>query len=107
MRSTRAVWATAFALLFVALIAAGCSTNVPPGQQIDDATITASVKSKLAIEADTAAHNIDVDTNSGVVTLTGEVDTAEERRKAETIARNTNGVSRVNNLLTVDTATGK
>jgi osmotically-inducible protein OsmY len=81
---------------------AGCSTNVSAGQQVDDATITASVKTKFAADTDVAAHNIDVDTVEGVVTLTGKVDTWDEKREAEAIARDTDGVRRVVNNLTVE-----
>ena len=91
------------ALLGVAgLATTGCSTNVSAGQQIDDATITASVKTKLAADTDVAAHNIDVDTVEGVVTLTGKVDDWDEKREAESIARGTDGVRSVVNNLTVE-----
>jgi osmotically-inducible protein OsmY len=86
------------------LATAGCSTNVSAGQQIDDATITASVKTKFAADTDVAAHNIDVDTVEGVVTLTGKVDTWDEKREAESIARGTYGVRSVVNNLTVEKA---
>jgi hyperosmotically inducible protein len=84
------------------LATTGCSTNVSAGQQVDDATITASVKTKLAADTDVAAHNIDVDTVEGVVTLTGKVDTWDEAREAESIARSTDGVRQVVNNLTVE-----
>ena len=79
----------------------GCSTNQAPNDQIDDASITASVKAKLAVEEDVAAHNIDVDTVNGIVTLTGVVDTADEKAKAAQIAAATDGVRRVNNNLQI------
>ena len=86
----------------VGFATSGCSTNVSAGQQIDDATITASVKTKLAADNDVAAHNIDVDTNEGVVTLSGKVDNWDEAREAESIARGTDGVRQVINNLTVE-----
>ena len=64
----------------------GCATNQPVGQQVDDAAITAAVKSKLAADTDVAAHNIDVDTLDGVVTLSGIVDSWEERTEAARLA---------------------
>lgn len=82
-----------------------CSSTVPVEAQIDDAAITAQVKSKLAADPEVAAHNIDVDTNEGVVTLSGRVDDGAERSEAEKLARNTDGVRRVINNLKVGDAT--
>ena len=82
----------------------GCSSTVPVEQQIDDASITTQVKSKLAADPEVAAHNIDVDTNEGVVTLSGRVDDGAERAEAEKLARNTDGVRRVINNLKVGDA---
>ena len=79
----------------------GCATNQPVGQQIDDASITASVKAKLAADADVAAHNIDVDTLDGVVTLSGIVDSWEERTEAARLAAAAEHVVRVVNNLQV------
>ena len=101
-------------LLLVAVLAgsggiglAGCKTNVPARVQINDAAITASVKTKLAADPEVAAHNIDVDTNQGVVTLSGHVDTREASQEAEKLARQTDGVLRVINNLTVGDQTGR
>ena len=82
----------------------GCSSTVPVERQIDDAAITTQVKSKLAADPEVAAHNIDVDTNEGVVTLSGRVDDGAERAEAEKLARNTDGVRRVINNLKVGDA---
>lgn len=46
-------------------------------------------------------RQINVDTNDGVVTLKGMVDTAQQKQEAEPIARETEGVTRVMNQLTV------
>ncbi|HLF55552.1 MAG TPA: BON domain-containing protein [Thermoanaerobaculia bacterium] len=88
------------------LVTTACSTNVSAGRQIDDAVITAAIKTKLAADTDVAAHNIDVDTNEGVVTLSGRVDTRDAKRQAEAMALNTDGVRRVINNLSVGDATG-
>ena len=47
------------------------------------------------------SRNIDVDTDNGVVTLKGSVDSLHERDAAEQIARSTAGVKRVVNTLSV------
>lgn len=85
-----------------ALLALGaCSSTRTPGAQVDDAAITAAVKAKLTADGDINPFNIDVDTNEGVVTLQGRVEKEEARTKAEQLARDTDGVRRVVNLITV------
>ena len=69
----------------------------------DDSVITAIVKSKLAVDNETSSANINVDTRNGVVTLTGVVTTQANKEQAERIARNTEGVTRVINNITVET----
>ncbi|HEX2223500.1 MAG TPA: BON domain-containing protein [Thermoanaerobaculia bacterium] len=92
----------ALCLLVTFTLALGaCSSTQTAGEQIDDAGITAAVKAKLAADGDINPFNIDVDTVDGVVTLTGKVAQAEARSKAESLARDTDGVKRVNNLITV------
>ena len=82
-------------------VAFGCSTNQAPNDQLDDSSITAAVKAKFAVDDDVKAHNIDVDTVNGIVTLTGVVDSAEEKSKAAQIAADTDGVRRVTNNLQI------
>ena len=84
-------------LIAVAVFLVGCSS-----QAVDDSTITAKVKSKLAADTETSAIKIGVDTRDGVVTLSGTVPTDTEKTKAEQIARTTDGVKRVSNDLRVD-----
>ena len=79
----------------------GCSSTRSAGTQVDDAAITAKVKAKLAADGEMNPFNIDVDTNEGVVTLQGRVKTEENRTTAERLARETNGVKRVINLVKV------
>lgn len=87
--------------LAILLALGACSSTRTPGTQVDDAAITAAVKSKLAADGDINPFNIDVDTNEGVVTLQGRVDKEEARTKAEQLARETDGVRRVINLVKV------
>src|SRR5215208_1164381 len=89
------------ALVALLAVAAACSSTKTVGDKVDDATITAAVKAKLAADGDINPFNIDVDTNDAVVTLQGRVAKAEARSKAEEHARNTEGVRRVINLITV------
>lgn len=74
------------------------------GEQIDDATITAMVKSKLLWSTYTDGLSTDVDTLMGKVTLTGSADSAVAKELAGSLAKNTKGVLAVNNQLTVGAA---
>jgi hyperosmotically inducible protein len=73
------------------------------GTHIDDAGITAAVKTAFAADPDVKALSIDVDTRDGVVTLSGRVETSAMRARAEDLARRTNGVKAVRNQLLVGT----
>ena len=71
------------------------------GTAIDDAAITARVKSGLAADKDLSALKIDVDTKAGVVTLNGTAPTSAAKGRAADIARNAKDVKSVDNKLTV------
>jgi hyperosmotically inducible protein len=94
--------AKTIALLVVLVLAAGACqslTGKTAGQSIDDATITASVKSKLVADKAANLTRVDVDTNNGTVYLNGTVDSPEQKAKAEQLAWQAQGVkSVVNNL---------
>lgn len=66
-----------------------------------DAWITTKIQAKYFLDGEVKGHEINVDTNNGVVTLKGSVETAARRKMAEDIARETEGVTRVVNQLTV------
>jgi hyperosmotically inducible periplasmic protein len=65
------------------------------GETIDDATITAKVKSRLLDDPQVKGLKIDVDTREGVVFLTGEVGTRQELDRAVEIAKATEHVKDV------------
>lgn len=67
-----------------------------------DATITATVKSKLLWNSETDGLAIDVDTLNGRVTLSGSVDHERARTVAGQLAVNTPGVQTVDNQLRID-----
>ena len=81
----------------------GCQalTGETLGEHIDDSTITSTVKTKLAAEKGTTLTRIQVDTDRGVVQLSGVVENAAERARAEQIARGVGGVKGVRNNLQV------
>lgn len=72
------------------------------GEVVDDASITAAVKSKLLWSRHADGLTTDVDTNRGKVRLTGKADTAAERDLAGRLAMNTHGVTGVDNQLIVN-----
>jgi len=72
------------------------------GASLDDAWIHSKITSKLIADKDTPARKINVDVVNGVVTLRGKVDTAAAKNDASRIAKETDGVKSVRNLLTVN-----
>jgi osmotically-inducible protein OsmY len=74
------------------------------GETIDDSTITAVVKSKLAWSKYTNGLTTKVVTKLGRVTLTGSADSAESRDLAGRLAQNSRGVVAVDNQLLVGNA---
>jgi hyperosmotically inducible protein len=92
-------------LALAIMLAAGCSQTQSTKQQADDTAITAEVKSKLATDVELATiTGIEVDTTNGVVTLAGEVTTADAKRRAEEVTKNVDGVVRVTNNIRVSGA---
>jgi hyperosmotically inducible protein len=94
----RTALVVAFALL-VPLLAAGCGKSV--GETIDDATVTARVKTALLNDDQVGGLGIDVDTFKGVVTLSGRVKTQAEADRAMQLARSVDGVTEVKSTLQV------
>ena len=73
----------------------------PIGQILSDATITASVKTKLVRDEQIAGLDINVDTHEGVVTLNGHVPSAVRAKRAIALARSVKGVANVKSRLVV------
>jgi osmotically-inducible protein OsmY len=71
------------------------------GDTLDDAWIHTKIVSKLVANATTPERKINVDVVNNVVTLRGNVDTAEQKAEAARIAKDTDGVKSVNNQLKV------
>lgn len=80
----------------------GAPQDVPIGQKVDNAAITATIKTKLMADGRTKAFDINVDTDgTGKVTLRGTAPTAASKAAAEEIARGVKGVGAVDNALIV------
>jgi hyperosmotically inducible periplasmic protein len=71
------------------------------GAAATDAAVTSAVKTKFLADTAVAGLKIDVDTQNGVVTLNGTVASKTEADKAVSLARETDGVTRVVNNLRI------
>ena len=84
------------ALTLSGALLTGCRTNETPAAQVNDMEITAKVKSKLASDVGlSTVPDIAVNSTNGVVTLSGAVDSAGTKARAETIAQGVPKVVRV------------
>lgn len=90
-------------VLAALLMVSGCTamTGQTAGENVDDATITASVKSKLVADKAANLTRIDVDTTNKVVSLSGVVETPEQKARAQKLASEVSGVRDVKNNLQV------
>ena len=113
-------------LIAAALIAsfglAACNKSVPEGQLSDSAAaeapkdsatlgaaigdtgITAKLKGRLASDARLEGSDISVETNNGVVTLSGTAKASAVKEAAEELARSVEGVEGVDNKIAAPTA---
>jgi hyperosmotically inducible protein len=74
------------------------SKSETTGQYIDDATVTAKVKTAIANDVGVkAASNVNVETYRGVVQLSGFADSDAQASKAVAAAKKVNGVRSVKN----------
>jgi len=95
-----------FACLFCGVLAlaamVACRTNESPDAQVNDMKITAQVKEKLAAELGVSTMtNVSVNSTNGIVTLSGQVNTAEKKSRAGDVAGAVPKVVRVVNALQV------
>ena len=70
-------------------------------QALSEGALTAKIKSKMALDDTVKALSIDVDTKGTVVTLSGSVNSEAVRAKAVQLARETSGVTAVNDRLVI------
>ena len=78
-----------------------CRSHTSASTQMSDSSITTSIKSQLITSSAVKARDVDVNTEEGVVYLTGRVGSPAERTEAERIARSVSGVREVKNDLEV------
>ena len=96
---------TLIASAFAAILGVGGVIASEPdrslGETIDDASITAGVKSELLADKRTEGFDINVDTRNGNVTLRGGADTLADKLAATELARKVKGVRSVDNDIVV------
>src|SRR3989441_11015371 len=104
------VWPRIVSLALAALVALAVVGVVSAhartlGEFIDDARISAEITTRLTAESPSNFLKIDVKTESGIVTLSGTVDSYEKRSRAAQLAGGVNGVKGlVNNIQVAGTA---
>jgi hyperosmotically inducible periplasmic protein len=95
-----------FLMPVILAISMACRTNESPEGQVKDARIAAAIKAKLASDLNpTTLTNVSVNVTNSVVTLSGQVNSGESKRRAEEIARSVEGVVSVNDNLQVQPPT--
>ena len=85
----------------------GCAGNQydrSTGQYIDDKSATVRVHDALHDNPEYKFDNVDIHVFRGTVQLSGFVDNADQKAKAEQIARGVQGVQNVENNITVKSA---
>ena len=77
------------------------------GEKIDEASITTQVKMALLTHHSTSAFKTGVETNSGVVTLSGKASSGAAKDMVTQVASDVNGVMSVVNNMTIDESSSK
>jgi hyperosmotically inducible protein len=96
--------AVALSSLIGAMQLSGCAVTRQQesvGQYVDDATITTRVKARFASDKAVDATAISIETMKGLVLLSGFAKNADEKVRAEQIARGVEGVTGVKNAIVV------
>ncbi|MEI2415719.1 BON domain-containing protein [Orrella sp. JC864] len=86
-----------------AVLAAGneADKQQSAGEYVDDAVVTTKIRAAIVAEDNLSNFDIGVETIDGVTTLTGTVETDAQKEAAERVAKEVEGVRRVNNDLQV------
>jgi osmotically-inducible protein OsmY len=101
---TRNMFIGYFVLLMLFATFAACdstSKQESAGEYVDDSVITTKVKSLLAADDFLKSFQIGVETNKGIVQLSGSVASQNASDKASEIAKGVKGVKSVKNDLIV------
>jgi hyperosmotically inducible periplasmic protein len=76
----------------------------PMGERFEDGWITTKIQAQFYLDTDLRGRSIDVTTQDGVVTLSGEVESERHRQMAIETARDTDGVRNVVDQLRIVTS---
>ncbi len=79
----------------------GSATGQRAGRTIDDSLITTKAKTALLADTTVKGSEIHVETDKGVVSLSGAVETEMQRDRAVSIVRGIDGVKGVDNKVTL------
>lgn len=92
-----------FVMIVAVMSLIGCQsmTGKTAGENVSDASISTAVQSKLTSDRVSNFTRVDVDTERGVVNLSGVVQSSEQKARASELARQVNGVKKVNNNLQI------
>lgn len=105
MKIRQMMAALALAGLLAGSIVACAGSSSPPrestGEYIDDATISTKVRAQLVGDKDLNVFQIDVTTFKGVVQLSGFVNSAAAKARAEKVVSGVEGVKGLRNDLIV------
>src|SRR5262245_11418776 len=95
------------AALLAGVLLVGCQAHSQQRAQeaIDDASISAAVQANLTADRSANFAQVSVDSDRGVVHLTGVVASAEQRKRAEELSRQVKGVTHVDNSLRIQHST--
>ena len=91
------------------LLGAACSRDdgKTAGQTIDDSAVSAKIKAAFAQDPGVRAIDVKVDTHLGAVQLSGWADSAQEKARAEELAKAVPGVKTVDNKIELKTSVKK
>ena len=87
------------AVLVAAFALVSCTTSDP--------MITTKIKAKLVADETVRPYQIEVTTKNGVVTLTGNIDSADAKDRALQLVKETKGVTQVVDMISVKTASAE
>src|SRR6266566_4999215 len=92
-------WGRILLAILMVVTGAAMAGERSTGQAIDDTLITTKVKASFVADPQVSALAITVETNHGVVTLSGVVENEAERQRAIQLAQGMEGVTRVDAIL--------
>jgi hyperosmotically inducible periplasmic protein len=94
-RTLETRWGGILLAILMVVTGAAMAGERSTGQAIDDTLITTKVKASFAADPQVSALAITVETNKGVVNLSGVVENEAERQRAIQLAQGMEGVTRV------------